>query len=233
MALWAGPCLPPGSKPVKSQAAKGEHVNINTRPRGRPPENHFLEKLHSFLYTCVIFYSGLIFLWAEGIARVTFRFPPLLGTGSSHTCSRDGTGKRENVVGAVGLEEQWGPCRDRGHWHQVGDLRSMWCKLAGMGAGSNFGPARWWPLGFTTQDLEQWGVATKAMRLSRKWHLWLQQVNFNDCQGELESHLETLPARGGGPGPGIPQISCPGLRANDCYYCYSKPLQWPFSSWEK
>ena len=37
-----------------------------------------------------------------------------------------------------------------------------------------------------------------------------------------KSHLETLPARRGGPGPGIPQICCPRLRANDCCYSYPK-----------
>ena len=60
------------------------------------------------------------------------------------------------------------------------------------------------------------------MRLSRKWHLRLQQVNCNDCQGELKSHLETLPARRRGLRPGIPQISCSRLRAKDCCYCYPK-----------
>lgn len=50
-------------------------------------------------------------------------------------------------VGAVGLEKQQGPCRDRKHWHQAGDLWSVWCKLAGIGAGSSFGPGQWWPSG--------------------------------------------------------------------------------------
>lgn len=84
------------------------------------------------------------------------------------------------------------------------------------------------PLGSGTM-----GCCNQGHERSRKWHLWLQQVNFNDCQGELKRHLETLPAKGGGPGPGIPQISCPRLQANGCYYCYSKPLRWLFSSWEK
>ena len=66
------------------------------------------------------------------------------------------------------------------------------------------------------------GVATKAMRLNRKWHLRLQQVNCNNCQRELKSHLETLPARRRGLRPGIPQISCSRLRAKDCCYCYPK-----------
>lgn len=50
-------------------------------------------------------------------------------------------------VGAVGLEKQQVPCRDRKHWHQAGNLWSVWCKLAGMGAGSSFGPGQWWPSG--------------------------------------------------------------------------------------
>lgn len=75
---------------------------------------------------------------------------------------------------------------------------------------------------FQHTDRGQWGVATEAMRLSRKWHLWLQQVNCNDCQGELKSHLETLPARRRGLRPGMPQISCSRLRAKDCCYCYPK-----------
>ena len=74
---------------------------------------------------------------------------------------------------------------------------------------------------FQHTDRGQWGVATEAMRLSRKWHLWLQQVNCNDCQGELKRHLETLPARRRGLRPGMPQISCSRLRAKDCY-CYPK-----------
>lgn len=68
----------------------------------------------------------------------------------------------------------------------------------------------------------------------KKWHLRLQQVNCNDCQGELKSHLETLPARRRGLKPGIPQISCSRLRAKDCCYCYPEtPPVASFSSREK
>ena len=119
--------------------------------------------------------------------RVTFRFLTLAGTGPSHTCSsRGGTGKREDLVEAVSLEKQQGPCWDRGHWHRAGELWSVWYRLAGVGAGSNFGWGQWWPSVFSTRGQGQWGVATKAMRPSRKWHLRLQQVNCDDCQGEAQ-----------------------------------------------
>ena len=110
---------------------------------------------------------------------------------------------------------------------------SVCCKLAGNGAGSYFLPGQWWlsclPPKIKNNEVLQprlWGGVEHGT-------CGCSKVNFNDCQGELKSHLETLPCKGGGPELGIWQISCPRFRANDWYYCYSELVKWPFSYCKK
>ena len=56
MAWWVAPRLRPGSELVKPWATEAEHLNVTTRPQGRPPSPQFiLELINGKVDLCEIF----------------------------------------------------------------------------------------------------------------------------------------------------------------------------------
>ena len=113
------------------------------------------------------------------------------------------------------------------------NLRSMWYRLAGVGAGSNFGWGQWWPSGFSTRIRDSgvlqprpWGWAENGTCGCSRWTVMTAKESskaiWRPCQPEGEAW-----------GLGFHRSPAPGSGPRTVVIVTPKLLQSPFSSWEK